>query len=57
MTPILQARNVTFRQSGRQILHTVSLDVLPGQTLGIIGASGSGKSTLCRLLIGLIPPP
>ena len=56
MTPILQARNVTFGQSGRQILHTVSLDVLPGQTLGIIGASGSGKSTLCRLLSGLVPP-
>ena len=56
MTPILQARNVTFGQSGRQILHTVSLDVLPGQTLGIIGASGSGKSTLCRLLSGLTLP-
>ena len=56
MIPILQARNVTFGQSGRQILHTVSLDVLPGQTLGIIGASGSGKSTLCRLLSGLVPP-
>lgn len=56
MTPILQARTVTFGQSGRQILHTVSLDVLPGQTLGIIGASGSGKSTLCRLLSGLVPP-
>ncbi|MBS1092221.1 ABC transporter ATP-binding protein [Gluconobacter sp. Dm-74] len=56
MTPILQARNVTFGQSGRRILHAISLNVLPGQTLGIIGASGSGKSTLCRLLSGLVPP-
>ncbi|OUI80961.1 peptide ABC transporter ATP-binding protein [Gluconobacter sp. DsW_056] len=56
MTSILQARNVTFGQSGRRILHAISLDVLPGQTLGIIGASGSGKSTLCRLLSGLVPP-
>ncbi|MEJ5142988.1 ABC transporter ATP-binding protein [Gluconobacter albidus] len=56
MTSILQARNVTFGHSGRRILHAISLDVLPGQTLGIIGASGSGKSTLCRLLSGLVPP-
>lgn len=56
MTPILQARNVTFGHFGRRILHAISLDVLPSQTLGVIGASGSGKSTLCRLLSGLIPP-
>ncbi len=67
MTPILQARNVTYGQRSRQgfsftrrarspILKNISLDLQSGQTLGIIGASGSGKSTLCRLLSGLIAP-
>jgi oligopeptide/dipeptide ABC transporter ATP-binding protein len=34
----------------------VSLHVLSGETLGLVGESGCGKSTLGRLLIRLIPP-
>jgi ABC-type glutathione transport system ATPase component len=34
----------------------VSLDVNPGETLGLVGESGSGKSTLGRLILRLIEP-
>ena len=34
----------------------ITLDVAPGEALGIVGRNGSGKSTLLKLLAGIIPP-
>jgi len=34
----------------------VTLDIQPGETLGLVGESGSGKSTLGRLVLRLIEP-
>ncbi len=41
---------------GRQIvIDHLSLDVMKGEILGLVGASGGGKSVLMRTIIGLIP--
>ena len=38
-----------------QVLRHVSLDVLPGETVGLVGESGSGKTTVGRAVLGLAP--
>lgn len=53
----IEFRNINFSFSaGNIILNDVSLNLVKGQTIGVIGESGSGKSTLVDLLIGLHKP-
>jgi ATP-binding cassette subfamily B protein/subfamily B ATP-binding cassette protein MsbA len=48
---------VTFGyQPGRPVLRGVSLEVLPGQTVGIVGYTGAGKTTLVSLVARFFDP-
>src|SRR5262249_18659290 len=59
-TPVLKTRDLakTYGSSERRVraLAGVSLELWPGETLGLVGESGSGKTTFARLLLGLAAP-
>jgi phospholipid/cholesterol/gamma-HCH transport system ATP-binding protein len=54
--PVIEVRDLESAYGERRILTGVSLDVLAGEILVIMGGSGSGKSTLLRHLVGLEQP-
>ena len=56
LTPLLSAQGVSFSFGGHTVLTDVSLQVDPGQRVGLVGENGSGKSTLIRLLAGDLTP-
>jgi len=60
MTPILEASGLTRRHRARGTtvvaLDDVSLSVLEGERVGVVGESGAGKTTLLRLLARLDRP-
>lgn len=55
-SPILEAHELHTFYGFSHILHGVSLTVLPGEAIGLMGRNGMGKTTLIRTLVGHLRP-
>jgi ABC-2 type transport system ATP-binding protein len=55
-TPAVSVEDVTKRYPGRVAVEKLSLTVLTGEVLGLVGANGGGKTTTLRILAGILRP-
>lgn len=55
-TPVIRATSVTKRFGDFTAVGSVTMDVKPGEVVGLLGANGAGKTTLIRMLLGLLRP-
>ncbi len=53
---MLRVEGLRIRRGRKTVLADVTLDLLPGQVLGVLGPNGAGKSTLLGALCGELHP-
>jgi ATP-binding cassette subfamily F protein uup len=53
---VIELREVTVELGGRRLIENLSLNLAPGERLGIVGRNGLGKSTLLKIMLGQLTP-
>jgi len=53
--PLLEVRGLSTGYGETQVLWDISLDVMRGEVVALVGANGAGKSTLLTTISGLLP--
>ncbi len=54
-TPLVEMRNISIAFGGIKAVENVSVDLFPGEVVGLLGHNGAGKSTLIKILSGAYP--
>ncbi len=55
-TPLVEMKDVSIAFGGVKAVDHVSIDLYPGEVVGLLGHNGAGKSTLIKILSGVLPP-
>ena len=55
-TPLLEVKNIVKRFGGLVAVNRVSMEVYPGEVVGLLGDNGAGKSTLIKVVSGVYQP-
>jgi D-xylose transport system ATP-binding protein len=55
-TALVEMRNINVSFGGVKAVQDVTIDLFPGEVVGLVGGNGAGKSTLMRTLSGARPP-
>ena len=53
--PLVEMRNIKIAFGGVHAVDNVSVDLYPGEVIGLVGGNGAGKSSLIRALSGARP--
>jgi D-xylose transport system ATP-binding protein len=53
--PLVEMRNINVAFGGVHAVRDVTIDLKPGEVVGLVGGNGAGKSTLMRVLSGARP--
>ncbi|MEM1267652.1 MAG: ATP-binding cassette domain-containing protein [Pseudomonadota bacterium] len=56
MTPLVELRAMCISFGGIRAVDNVSVDLYPGEVVGLLGHNGAGKSTLIKMLSGAYAP-
>ncbi|MEN9408624.1 MAG: hypothetical protein RL216_598, partial [Pseudomonadota bacterium] len=51
-TPLVEMRDISISFGGIKAVDHVSIDLYPGEVVGLLGHNGAGKSTLIKILAG-----
>lgn len=54
--PILETVNISKTYSRKKVVDDVSIKLMPGEIVALIGENGAGKSTIKNMLVGLVEP-
>jgi D-xylose transport system ATP-binding protein len=54
--PLVEMRDISVSFGGVHAVRDVTVDLYPGEVVGLVGGNGAGKSTLMRSLSGAHPP-